>query len=108
MSQPIVVSLPHSLGQAEAMRRITAAMEKARADLGNVFSQATVEWRGNHADLKVVAMMQTVTAGVDVFEDSARIELQLPWFLAPVQKKIVEVLTKRSGDALKSIGYTKT
>ena len=108
MSQPIVVTLPHSLGQDEAMRRITAAMEKARGDLGHIFSEASVEWRANHADLKVVAMRQTVSAAVDVFPDSARIEVQLPWYLAPIQKKIVEVLTKRSEGALKTIGFTKT
>jgi hypothetical protein len=103
VADPIVVSIPHRLGQAEAQRRVVEAFDKGRIEFGRLFSETEVSWRANHADLRVVALKQTVTAGVDVFEDSARIEVRLPWYFAPIQKKIVAVLTKRGESMLTQI-----
>ena len=104
MANPIVISIPHRLGQAEAQRRLEAALQKATQDIGRHFSEHEVKWSGNHADLRVVALMQTVRAGIDVLDDSARLELQLPWYFAPLHQKIVDMATKRGENALKQIG----
>lgn len=103
MAKPIVISIPHRLGQAEAQRRVEGAIEKATQDIGRHFSEHEVKWNGNHADLRVVALMQTVRAGIDILDDSAQLELQLPWYFAPLQQKIVNMVTKRGESALKQL-----
>ncbi|MDE2579001.1 MAG: polyhydroxyalkanoic acid system family protein [Hyphomicrobiales bacterium] len=107
MAAPIVVTLPHQLGQDEAKRRITEAIDKGRRDMASVISDATIGWKANHADVRVTAIKQTVTAGLDVFDDSVRIELHLPWYFAPIQNKIVAALEKRGESSLKQIGPAK-
>ena len=49
-------------------------------------------WTSNHADVTVVALHQRIAAGLDVFEDLVRVEVSLPWYLAPLQDKIAGVL----------------
>jgi hypothetical protein len=101
MAKPIVVKISHDLGAAEAQARINAGLDKARADFSAIFSSVNVAWKANHADIDVVAVRQNVRAGIDVFDDFVRIEAQLPWYFAPLQNKISEILEKRGVDTLR-------
>lgn len=101
MAKPIVVSISHALGALEAQKRINAGLDKARADFSAVFSSVNVVWKANHADIAVTAVKQDVLAGVDVFDDLVRIEVQLPWYFAPLQAKIADLLERRGAETLK-------
>jgi hypothetical protein len=92
MAQPIVVTVSHTLGAEEAQRRISRGLERGKSEFGAIFSAFDVTWKANHADVTVVALHQRVSAGLDVFADMVRVEVNLPWYLAPLQKKIAEAL----------------
>ena len=92
MAQPIVVTVSHSLGAEEAQRRISGGLERGKSEFGSIFSAFDVTWKANHADVAVVALHQRVTAGLDVFADMVRVEVNLPWYLAPLQSKIAAAL----------------
>lgn len=100
MAQPIVVTVSHRLGAAEAQRRLAAGLEKGKSELSGVFSSFDADWKANHADLRLVALHQQINAGLDVFEDVVRVELSLPWYLAPLQDKIAGALKSQSEKAL--------
>ena len=100
MAKPIVVTVSHNLGAAEAQRRISRGLEKGRSELSAVFSAFDAEWKANHADLRLVALHQQITAGLDVFDDVVRVEVNLPWYLAPLQDKIAGALKHQSEKAL--------
>ncbi|MCB1537239.1 MAG: polyhydroxyalkanoic acid system family protein [Rhodoblastus sp.] len=100
MAQPIVVTVSHSLGAAEAQRRIARGLEKGKTELSAVFSAFEADWKANHADLRLVALHQQVTAGLDVFDDVVRVEVSLPWYLSALQDKIAGVLKRQSEKAL--------
>jgi hypothetical protein len=92
LAQPIVVTVSHKLGADEARQRIAQGLERGRNEFAAIFSAFDVAWTANHADVTVVAVSQRVTAGLDVFEDIIRVEVRLPWYFAPIQKRIAAVL----------------
>jgi len=65
-----------------------------------VFSAFEADWKANHADLRLVALHQQVTAALDVFDDVVRVEVSLPWYLSALQDKIAGVLKRQSEKAL--------
>jgi hypothetical protein len=98
MSNKIAVDLPHSLGAAEAHRRIAANIDQ----LGKYLpGQAGVrsQWQGNRLSLKVGTMGQEIDAHIDVAETLVHVEVDLPPMLAFFAKPI-EALLAREGAVL--------
>ena len=56
---------------------------------------------GNHADIKVGALGQKVTAQLDIEASQVRIEVQLPFLLAALANKIQPYLQKSGTDMLR-------
>jgi hypothetical protein len=100
MPAPLVVTIPHQLGAAEARRRIETGLERLRGQFSAHLSTAEVQWTGNHADVRVVAMAQTVNAGIDIGDDAVRVEFVLPWLLARLAERARGFLTKAGTDML--------
>src|SRR5215208_219287 len=67
MSKPLVVSIPHRLGKAEAVRRLKTGLASAQSDSGMI----------------------------DVREDHVMMELQLPWLLHQIVEKAQGLIGKR-------------
>lgn len=107
MARPIVVTVSHSLGAAEAQQRIARGFDRAKPEFSSIFSQFDAVWTANHADVTVVALRQRIAAGLDVFEDMVRVEVQLPWYLAPLQDRIAGVL-RSEGEKTLRIGKGET
>jgi hypothetical protein len=80
MSKPLVVSIPHSLGKDEALRRLQPGLSRAAAS----FPVLTVDeerWEGDRMNFRVRALGQAASGNVDVAEDHIRLEVTLPWLL---------------------------
>jgi len=96
MSKPLVVSLPHRLGQQEAQRRIQAGLAGVRQKYGSIISFDEETWAGNRLTLKLRAVGQTAGAIVDVEDDHVRMEVTLPWLLAKVAEKFVPTIEREA------------
>jgi Putative polyhydroxyalkanoic acid system protein (PHA_gran_rgn) len=94
MSQPIVVSLPHRLGKAEALRRLKASFNDAQSGGGSLFVVKN-QWSGDHLDFRASMLGQTTTGTVDVAEDHVRLEVQLPWLLSMLANKAKALVEKQ-------------
>ena len=94
MSQPIVVSLPHRLGKAEALRRLKASFSDAQLG-GGPFLGFKNQWSGDHLDFRASMLGQTTTGIVDVAEDHVRLEVQLPWLLSMLPNKAKALVEKQ-------------
>ena len=81
MSRPLVVSIPHSLGKAEAMRRLQGGMGQLKTTLGDKLTSIEDTWSGDRMDFRVGALGQTVSGHLDVMDDTVRLEVVLPWVL---------------------------
>ncbi|MCA6125162.1 polyhydroxyalkanoic acid system family protein [Bradyrhizobium sp. WSM 1704] len=102
MSAPLIVSIPHSLGRDEAMRRLKTGLSRATASLP-VVSVDEELWNDNRMDFRVRALGQVAAGHVDVEDAFVRVEVTLPWLLqgfaeaaqAAIQKRGQLLLTKR-------------
>ena len=87
MAKPLIVSIPHNLGQDEAMRRLHGGMTSLKSQFGDKVASIDETWSGNRMDFHVGAMGQNVSGHLEVMQDQVRVEIQLPWILAMVAEK---------------------
>lgn len=87
MSKPVVVSIPHELGRAEARRRIDEGVGRLTAQIGAVGEIRQV-WEGDVLRFSLHAIGQTVTGTIDVQEHEARLEVHLPGVFAMIANKV--------------------
>ncbi len=95
MTKPLVVSIPHSLGKAEATRRLQTGVGQMKHQFAGQIASFDEQWQADRMSFKVGAMGQTVTGHLDVQEDAVRVEVQLPWILAMVAEKAKGFISKQ-------------
>ena len=95
MTKPLIVSVPHSLGKAEAARRLQTGVSSMKTQFSGQIASFDEQWAEDRMTFKVGAMGQTVTGHLDVLEDAVRIEVQLPWILAMVAEKAKAFIQKQ-------------
>lgn len=96
MTAPVVVSIPHRLGRAEALRRLQGGLTRTAES----FSALTVEeesWDGDRMTFRVRALGQAASGFVDVAEDHVRLEVTLPWLLQKFAQAAQAVIRQRGG-----------
>jgi len=98
--------LPHTLGVAEAKRRVQDQIERLRTEYVDKIGQSQINWTGDQARIDVSALGQAASATIDVLPDSLRIEVQLPWVLAALSSKVQGFLTSNASNALR-LTHTK-
>jgi hypothetical protein len=98
MSQPVSVDLPHSLGAAEAKRRIEANVDRLGGKLP-AGATVTPRWEGDRLALDITMLGQQAEAGLDIFDTLVRITVQLPPALAFFGEAVKAGL-RQSGSAL--------
>src|SRR5436190_74206 len=94
MTKPLVVTVPHQLGRAEARRRI----EEGLGQLTDQFAQigkVKTTWVGDGLDYSVETMGQSVYGRIDVLEEAVRIEVVLPGFLSLIAGSLKGRLQKQ-------------
>jgi hypothetical protein len=94
MSKPLVVTIPHRLGQAEAITRLRSGLDAAQRKFGQFFSTQEATWTGNRLRFRLSALAQSVGGTIDVFDDHVRLELVLPWLLAAIAETIQPLIRK--------------
>jgi hypothetical protein len=104
MSRPITVSIPHSLGKAEARRRIEqgfgdVAERLSAAGGGARMAAMRQSWNGDVLNFSLSAMGQAITGTLEAEEREVRISVELPAFLAGFADALSGVL-KREGRLL--------
>lgn len=80
MSAPLTVSIPHSLGREEAVRRLKSGLARATTQVPMVKVEDE-RWDGDRLALRVRAMGQVASGLVDVRDDRVEVEVTLPWLL---------------------------
>ena len=94
MSKPLVVSISHSLGREEALRRIKSGIAAARANYSTLLTFHEETWTGDRLAFHVSAIGQHAAGLIDVAEDYVRLEVTLPWLLAKFAEKVTPAIRK--------------
>lgn len=100
MNQPVIVTLPHQLGRAEAKQRIAAGAGKLADFLPGGSGEVRSNWQGDRLYLDIKAMGQNVTGHIDVEESQVRIELTLPPMLAMLANRFRSFLGRKGSEML--------
>jgi Putative polyhydroxyalkanoic acid system protein (PHA_gran_rgn) len=103
MPAPLVVSIPHSLGREEALRRLKTGLKRATSSLP-MLKVDEERWEDNRMIFRVRALGQAAAGHVDVADDHVRVEVVLPWLLqrfaeaaqAAIRNRGSLLLTKRN------------
>ena len=94
MSKPLIVEIPHQLGREEARRRLETGIEQLKARFRDKVSSVEDSWTGDHFDVTIKMLGQSVTAGLDVEAEHVRLEVHLPWMLAMLAEKAKGAIRK--------------
>ena len=101
MGKPLTVTIPHSLGAAQAKQRIAEGVETLRQQYASHITRADIAWQGDQAELQVGALGQAIKARIDVQEDHLRIEVDLPWRLQKLAGPLEMFLARRGAETLR-------
>jgi Putative polyhydroxyalkanoic acid system protein (PHA_gran_rgn) len=88
MSKPVMVTISHSVGKDEAVRRLKSGLRSAPASFRHVFAVQEEVWTGDHLQFRVSAIGQIASGTIDVAEDNVRLVVELPWLLAQFAEKM--------------------
>src|SRR5947207_14231094 len=80
MTKPLVVSIPHSLGREEALRRLKTGLSRAASSVP-VLHVDEERWEDNRMVFRVRALGQAAAGHIDVADDHVKVEVVLPWLL---------------------------
>lgn len=95
MTKPVLVTIPHSLGRDEAMRRLKSGLGSASSSLP-ILKIDEETWTDNRLAFRFTALGQTAQGTADVEDDSVRIEVVLPWFLQKMAEAVQSTIKSRA------------
>jgi hypothetical protein len=94
MADPLIITISHNLGKAEALRRIKPAFSKALENFPLLQIEHEI-WSGDRLDFRVKALRQVAVGNVQVEEAAVRLEATLPWLLQKFSQTIRETISRR-------------
>ena len=94
MSKPLVVTISHELGKAEAKRRLTSGLQYLHDRHANKVTVLENSWSGDSLSFEVGALGQRARGVVDVGETQATLTVTLPMLLAMLAEKARSMIQK--------------
>lgn len=94
MAAPLIVSISHSLGKEEALRRLRPGFTGVAAALP-ILKVEQEAWSGDKLEFQISALGQVATGSMDVAEDHVRVEVHLPWLLQRMAESIRGAIQER-------------
>ena len=94
-SKPLIVSIPHRLGKAEAVRRLRSGLGSVRTNYRQFIALEEEVWTDDHLAFRVRALGQVAAGTIDVADDHVRLEVTLPWLLGVVAEKLTPMIRKQ-------------
>jgi hypothetical protein len=94
MSKPVIVTIPHRHGKAEAARRLRSGLAAARANFSALLKVEEESWAGDRLTFQVAILGQGASGTIDIAEDHVRLEVYLPWLLARLAERAKTFIRK--------------
>jgi hypothetical protein len=96
---PIIVTIPHRHGQAEAARRIRAGLQEVRSRYAAQLKVAEEKWEGDRLTFRVALLGQPATGTIEIGPQEARAEIKLSWYQAHLVGP-AEALIRKEGERM--------
>ena len=88
MPKPLVMTISHQLGRAEAKRRLENGVGQIEAQLVPFAKAVDHHWTEDRLTFHLIALGQRIAGHIDVLDDFVRVELQLPGVLGWIGERI--------------------
>jgi hypothetical protein len=95
MSAPLVVTIPHRLGKAEALNRIKFGLGRAKTEYSHLLRIDNDSWEGDRLTFAAAALGQRAHGTIDVTDTNVRLEVTLPWLLARFAHAVQRVVGQK-------------
>jgi len=95
VSKPLVVTISHSLGKEEAVRRLKSGLGSVPGSFRHVLAVQEEAWTDDHLAFRVSALGQAASGTIDVAEDHVRLMVELPWLLAKFAEGLQPLIRKQ-------------
>jgi hypothetical protein len=95
MSAPLVVTIPHRLGKAEAVNRIKFGLGRAKTEYSHLLRIDNDSWEGDRLTFAAAALGQRAHGTIDVTDTAVRLEVTLPWLLARFAHAVQRVVGQK-------------
>jgi len=95
MARPVTINVPHTLGQAEARRRIDEGFTLLQRQMtGGLLGLMSFDrrWEADRLHFEGGGLGQKITGRFDVLADSIQIQIDLPDLLANIAERIAGTL----------------
>lgn len=66
MAEPLIVVIPHKLGQAEATRRIRDGIGRAKGEFAKILTIENERWEDNRLSFSARALGQSAAGIIDI------------------------------------------
>jgi len=96
----IKMSIPQSLGQAEATRRIQEAAANAKQQYAGQFSDLNEEWDGSSGKVSLKAMGFNVGVRFNITDTAVDVEADVPMMAMPFKGQIEQMVSERAAQLL--------
>jgi Putative polyhydroxyalkanoic acid system protein (PHA_gran_rgn) len=96
MSEPLVCTISHRLGKAEALRRLRKGFAELPASFTPLFRISDRRWSGDRFEFTLSALAQLITGTVDVADDYVRVEVVLPRLLGRLLSQIPGLIQRET------------
>ncbi|MDN8616107.1 polyhydroxyalkanoic acid system family protein [Variovorax ginsengisoli] len=94
MASPIMISISHQLGRAEARRRIAGGFSKIVNLLPGSRGASSEHWDGDRLIFSVATLGQTVSGVIEVMDATVTMEIELPGILRVIASGLTNRLQK--------------
>lgn len=89
------VSVPHTLGQEEAIARLKTFLEKVKAKYGGQISNLQENWGAESGDFSFSAMGFKTSGKVNIAQDKVEIDGSLPMMAMMFKGKIEDTIREQ-------------
>jgi hypothetical protein len=94
------MSIPHQLGQQEALSRIQSVLKNVESRFGNQVSDLQQDWNGNTGEFSFKVMNMPVSGTLKVSDNDVALDSKLPMAAAMFQGKIKSVIMEEARKVL--------
>jgi putative polyhydroxyalkanoate system protein len=100
VARPVIVTIPHQLGRAQARTRIDEGFADLARHLGpGALGELERQWHGDRLSFAFTSLGQAISGYVMVADETVTVEVQLPGFLAMIARQ-VKGAVKKEGQLL--------
>jgi hypothetical protein len=96
----ISMSIPQSIGQAEATQRLQTAFSDAKVQYAGQFSDLKEEWNGSTGNVSLKAGGFNVSAQVQITDTAVDVVADVPMMLLPFKGQIEQMVKERAATLL--------